>query len=153
MNANKIKLKFLQKAKNDFEILARKSKYKAMTFKIIDFMAKVIISIGGAIITFFSEPKEEANFNVSLKVLRAIGITITVLTALSTLFMFEKRSLSHIQIYTKCSTIIPEIEERIENEDIENVKDYVKSIYKELSILSLASFMDSLSSRNIKSGD
>jgi HPt (histidine-containing phosphotransfer) domain-containing protein len=59
--------------------------------------------------------------------------------------------LSHIQIYTKCTTIIPEIEERLENEDVENVKDYVKSIYKELSILSLASFMDSLSSRNIKS--
>lgn len=149
MNTNKIKIKFLQKAKCDFEILAKNSKYKAIFFKVLDFLTKIIISSGGAVITYFSEPKEELNIN--FKILRAIGIIITVITAFSSIFTFEKRSLSHIQIYTKCNTIIPEIEERIENEDVENVKEYVKSIYKELSILSIASFTDSLSSRYIKS--
>jgi hypothetical protein len=144
----KHRIRILEKAKEDFVILSKKSKYRARIYKTIDILIKIIISVGGAIITYFSDPKEE-NMNM-LNLLRALGITITVMTAFSSLFTFEKRSLSHIQIHTKCQNIIPEIEDKIENKDTQGVRDYIKNIYKELSILSIASFTDSLSQRNIK---
>jgi hypothetical protein len=146
---NKNKLKFLNKAKSDFISLSKKSRCKARLYKAIDLIIKIIISIGGAIITYFSDPNNAQN-TINLNILRALGIAITSVTALSSVFMFEKRSLSNIQIYTKCSNIVPEIEDKLERKDFENVKNYVKSIYKELSLLSIASFTDSLSSRHIK---
>ncbi len=151
MNIQRNKIKFLHKARSDFVKLSTKSKYKAITFRIIDFLAKIIMSVGGALITYFSESKDEIDSN--FKLIRAIGIIITVITAFSSVFTFEKRSQSHIQIYIKCKSIIPEIDDKIENNDVENVKEYVKSIYKELSILSIASFTDSFSSRNLKNMD
>ena len=146
------KIKILERAKSDFIVLAKSSKYKARFYKSIDLLIKIIISIGGAIITYFSDPKDAENV-INLNILRALGITITAITAISSVFMFEKRSLSNIQIHTKCQNIIPEIEDKIERRELRDVKNYVKGIYKELSILSIASFTDSLSHRHIKNDE
>jgi hypothetical protein len=140
-------LRALEKTKVDFISLAKSSKYRARVYKTLDILIKIFMSIGGAIITYFSDP---VNQETNKTLLRAMGIIITVLTALSSLFTFEKRSLSHIQIYTKCQNYIPEIEDRIDNNNTNNVREYIKGLYKELSHLSIASFSDSLSIRNVK---
>jgi hypothetical protein len=147
----KSKIKILERAKGDFIILSKKSKCKARFYKSIDLLIKLVISIGGAVITYLSDSSGQ-NY-VNLNVLRALGIVITAITALSSVFMFEKRSLSNIQIHTKCQNIIPEIEDKLEHKDFRSVKEYVKSVYKELSLLSIASFTDSLSHRSIKNNE
>lgn len=146
------KIKILERAKGDFIVLSRKSKYKARFYKCVDLLIKLVISVGGAVITYFSDPSSDKD-SINLNILRALGIVITAMTAFSSVFMFEKRSLSNIQIYTKCQNIIPEIEDKIEHKDLKDVKEYVKSVYKELSLLSIASFTDSLSHRHIKNND
>lgn len=144
------RIRVLEKAKEDFIILSRKSRYKARFYKVIDLCIKIIISLFGAIVTYFSDSSIENNELLEKNILRALGIVITVFTALSSIFTFEKRSLSNFQIYSKCENFIPEIDDRLENKNYENVKEYVKNIYKELSYLSLASFTDSISNRFIK---
>ena len=139
-------LRALEKTKTDFISLAKSSRYRARVYKTLDILIKILMSIGGAIITYFSDP---VNQETNKTLLRAMGIIITALTAFSSLFTFEKRSLSHINIYTKCQNLIPEIEDRIDNNNTNNTREYIKSLYKELSQLSIASFSDSLSIRNI----
>jgi hypothetical protein len=139
-------LRALEKTKTDFISLAKSSRYRARVYKTLDILIKILMSVGGAIITYFSDPVNQETNKI---LLRAMGIIITALTALSSLFTFEKRSLSHIQIYTKCQNYIPEIEDRIDNNNTNNTREYIKNLYKELSQLSVASFSDSLSIRNI----
>lgn len=151
---NSLRKNLLLKAKNDFQTLSKQSKYKARIYKSIDLLIKIVISLGGAIITYLSDPKNEESSKetVILNLIRAFGIIITTFTALASLFTFEKRSLSHIQIHTKCETILPEIEEKIDSDvsENENVREYIKSLYKDLAQLSLASFTDAVSHRFIK---
>ena len=152
---NSLRKNLLLKAKNDFQTLSKQSKYKARIYKSIDLLIKIVISLGGAIITYLSDPKNEESSKetVILNLIRAFGIIITAFTALSSLFTFEKRSLSHIQIHTKCETILPEIEEKIDADSTENVREYIKSLYKDLAQLSLASFTDAVSHRFIKNAE
>jgi hypothetical protein len=61
--------------------------------------------------------------------------------------MFEKRSLSNIQIYNKCQIVIPELEDKIDaiksGENInENIRDYIHKVFKDLSNMNLATFTD-----------
>jgi hypothetical protein len=140
---NSNKLRMLKRASHDFLVLSKKAKYKAQIYKFFDFFNKIILSISAALITYFSEYED-------LRLLiRILGIVIAVFTAVSSIAMFEKRSLSNIQIYSKCEAIIVEIEEKIEilrnDEDIEeNVQEYIRKIFRDLSILNLSSFTDTL---------
>jgi hypothetical protein len=139
------RIRSLQRAKFEFIALSKNARRKAKVYKFLDIFIKAVISIGGAIITYFSDPSIS---DPSLKLVRALGIIIASLTALSTLFTFEKKSLSNIQVFNKCNLIIPEIDDKIgilrENESsTENIQDYIKKIFKELSALSLATFTDS----------
>lgn len=139
------KIRLLNKANQEFSSLSRKSKYKASFYKFLDIFIKIVLSIGGALITYFSDTKEEKFMNA----IKALGIIIASLTALSSIFMFEKRSLSNMQIYSKCQNIIPEIDDKIDalrnNENIEeNIQEYIRKIFKELSILSIANFTDTV---------
>lgn len=145
--SSSLSIKMLEKAKSEFIVLSKNAKYKARIYKTVDIFIKILISLGGAIITYFSDP---VNQDVNKVLLRIMGIVITALTAFASVFTFEKRSMSHIQIYGKCQNIIPEIEEKIETNSVENVREYIKETYKELSHLALASFTDSLSTRFIK---
>jgi len=141
------KIRFLNKANEEFHILSKKAKYKAEMYKTIDFTVKIILALGGGLITYFSDDiKNNLNYDIGIKVL---GITIAGLTALSSVFMFEKRSLSNMQIYTKCQSIIPEIEDKIDvinqnEENNENIKEYIQKIFKDLSILNIAIFTDAI---------
>ena len=146
MNQNN-SIRILQKAKTEFTSLSKSSRYRARFYKAIDLLIKILISLGGAIITYFSDPINQETNKI---LLRALGIIITALTALASIFTFEKRSLSHIQIYSKCQNIIPEIEDKIDTNNTDNVRDYIKNMYKELSLLSIASFSDSVSTRFLK---
>jgi len=147
------KLKILEKAKSEFQLLSKTSKYKARVYKTIDLLIKILLALFGAVITYFSDAINSNETHNSSILMRCMGILVTSLTALSSVFSFEKRSLSNIQIYTKCKNIIPEIEDKIDNRMLENVSEYIKNIYKELSQLSLASFTDSISNRLIKSDE
>lgn len=139
------RIRTLQRAKFEFIALSKSARRKAKVYKFLDICIKVIISVGGAIITYFSDPNIADS---SLVVIRVFGIIIAGLTALSTLFTFEKKSLSNIQVYNKCNLIVPEIDDKIgvlrESESsTENIQEYIKRIFKELSALSLATFTDS----------
>jgi hypothetical protein len=139
------KIRLLSKANQEFCILSRKARFKAGLYKFLDIFIKIILSIGGALITYFSDTKEEKFINA----IKALGIIIASFTALSSIFMFEKRSLSNMQIHSKCQSIIPEIDDKIDalrnNENIEeNIQEYIRKIFKELSILSIANFTDTV---------
>jgi hypothetical protein len=144
---NRQKIRFLNKANDEFHKLSKKTKYKANMYKTIDFAIKIILALGGALITYFSDDiKNNQNFDIAIKTL---GIIISGLTALTSVFMFEKRSLSNMQVYAKCQSIIPEIEDKIDilNQNIntdENLQDYIRKIFKDLSILNIASFTDAV---------
>lgn len=141
--SNTNKLRLLNRASHEFTLLSKKAKYKANLYKTFDYITKIILSLSGALITYFSDYED-------LKLLiRILGIVIALFTAISSVFMFEKRSLSNIQIYSKCQNILPEIEDKIDiirnNEELhENVHDYIRRIFKDLSVLNLASFTDTL---------
>jgi hypothetical protein len=139
------KIRLLNKANQEFNLLAKKAKYKASLYKVIDIFIKIILSFGGALITYFSDTKDDKYITG----IKAIGIVISSLTALSSIFMFEKRSLSNMQIYTKCQSIIPEIDDKIDSlrnreDNNENIQEYIRKIFKELSTLCIANFTDSV---------
>jgi hypothetical protein len=101
--------------------------------------------LGGGLITYFADPNNIEEYKT---VIRIFGIIIAGLTALASLFMFEKRSLANIQIYNKCQVVIPDIEYKIDaikngltlNEDF---NEYIKKIFRDLSHMNLATFTDS----------
>jgi len=147
-NSNKIKL--LTKAKDEFSILLRNSRRKAKLFKFFDLFIKAVLAIAGALITYSSD--EKSNFGTNF--IRTMGIIISGLTAISSVFTLEKRSHSNVQIHSKCKSLIPEIEEKIllvseqnddtsSTEELADVQAYIRNIFQELSKLSLASFTDS----------
>lgn len=147
-NSNKIKL--LTKAKDEFFILLRNSRRKAKLFKFFDLFIKAVLAIAGALITYSSD--EKSNFGTNF--IRTMGIIISGLTAISSVFTLEKRSHSNVQIHSKCKSLIPEIEEKIllvseqndetsSTEELADVQAYIRNIFQELSKLSLASFTDS----------
>lgn len=150
-NSNKIKL--LTKAKEEFSILLRNSRRKAKIFKFFDLFIKAVLAIAGALITYSSD--EKSNFGPNF--IRTMGIIISGLTAISSVFTLEKRSHSNVQIHSKCKSLLPEIEEKIllvseqngddsnDNsvEELADIQVYIRNIFQELSKLSLASFTDS----------
>jgi hypothetical protein len=138
------KIKTLQRAKIEFLLLSKKSYKKATFFKFIDLFIKVIISTGGCVVTYLSDPAVTTN---SFMALRICGIIIASLIALSGVFMFEKRTICNIQVHSKCESILTDIDSKIDtlrsNRNLnENINDYIKTILKELSILNLATFID-----------
>ena len=139
------RIRNLNRAKDEFIRLSRNAYKKAKLYKIADLFIKVVLSVGGALITYFADPNL---FEANTMAIRIFGIIIATLTAFSSVFMFEKRSLSNIQVYNKCQTIIPELEDKIEaiknGETItDNLSQYINKIFKDLSQLNLATFTDS----------
>lgn len=141
--SNASKLRLLHRAANEFLILSKRAKRKATLYKIFDYITKIVLSISGALITYFSDYED-------LKLLiRILGIVIALFTAISSVFMFEKRSLSNIQIHSKCQVILGELDDKVDilrsNEELnENIHEYIRKVFKDLSILNLASFTDTL---------
>jgi hypothetical protein len=139
------KIKLLTKAREEFQDLSRKTLYKARCFKVLDLLIKCFIAIIGALVAYASDDKN----GIPMNYMKAFGIVITGLTAISSVFTFEKRAQSNAQVNSKCKTVIPELEEKItilEDASVENnedIHDYLKNIFAELSRLSLASFTDS----------
>jgi hypothetical protein len=139
------KLKLLKKATEEFQDLSRKTLYKARWFKVLDLLIKCFIAIFGALVAYASDEKN----GIPLTFMKAFGIIITGLSALSSVFTFEKRAQSNMQVYSKCKTILPDLEEKIvaiEDSSVENtedIHDYLKNIFSDLAQLSLASFTDS----------
>ncbi len=137
-------IRHLNRAKDEFTNLSKNSYRKAKIYKFIDIFIKAVLSIGGGLITYFAEPNSVEEYKT---VIRIFGIIIASFTALTSVFMFEKRSLSNIQIYNKCQVVIPEIEDNIEaikrgeNTNI-NIQDYIHKIFKDLSNMNLATFTD-----------
>lgn len=139
------RLRNLNRARDEFINLSKNSRKKARLYKTIDLFIKVILSVGGGLITYFADPNL---FSQNTIAIRIFGIIITSLTAFSSVFMFEKRSLSNIQVHNKCQVIIPELEDKIEavkNGDniTENLTEYINKIFKDLSHLNLVTFTDS----------
>lgn len=139
------KLKLLRKAEEEFRDLSRKTLRKARWFKILDLFIKCAIAICGALVAYASDDKN----GLPLVYMKAFGIIITGLTAISSVFTFERRAQSNMQVHSKCKTLIPELEEKIvtiEDASVENNEDiheYLKGIFLDLAKLSLASFTDS----------
>lgn len=150
------KVLILRQANQEFQELGLKSRYRAKLFKGLDISIKLTLAIAASLVTYFSENDND----YSMIIIRVCGILIAVLAAISSIIMFEKRSITNFQIYTKCKRIIPEIEVKIDdltlnknlNEDIEM---YIKNIFRDLGDLSLASFSDAtydkmISKRNLE---
>jgi hypothetical protein len=142
------KLKLLNRAKDEFTSLSKSTLRKARWFKFFDLFIKSVISIFGALVAYASD----STSGIPISNIKIFGIIITGLTAISSVFTFEKRSQSNMQVYTKCKSVIPEIEEKISNieENTENIQisqqdidDYLHKIFGDLANLSLASFTDS----------
>lgn len=138
------KITLLRQANQEFQELALQSRYKARVFKTVDISIKLILALAAALVTYFSENDTDYG-NI---IVRVCGITIAALTAISSLIMFEKRSITSFQIYTKCKRIIPEIETKIDDLTIatnnnENIELYIKNIFRDLGELSIASFTNS----------
>jgi hypothetical protein len=140
------KLKLLNSAKQEFTILSKQTLRKARFFKFIDLFFKCVIAILGALVAYSSDN------GIPLVYMKAFGIVITGISAISSVFTLEKRSHSNMQVYSKCKSVIPELEEKIaEVEDSTDssgiqstdIHDYLKNIFSDLSKLSLASFTDS----------
>ncbi len=141
------KLKLLNSAKLEFTILEKQTLRKARFFKFIDLFFKCVIAILGALVAYSSDN------GIPLTYMKAFGIVITGISAISSVFTLEKRSHSNMQVYSKCKSVIPELEEKIaEVEDSSDsivgqnnndIHEYLKTIFSELAKLSLASFTDS----------
>ena len=138
----------LKKANDEFTILIKRSGCRSKFFKTLDLTFKVILALAGALLTYSSDEKNTFGYNF----IKAMGIIIAGLTAISSVFTFEKRAHANSQIYSKCKSLIPELEEKIlniselkpdESDDTDNVKDYIKNIFIELNRISLISFTDS----------
>jgi hypothetical protein len=141
---NILRLRHLNRAKDEFSILSKNSHRKAKIYKFIDIFIKAVLSIGGGLITYFAEPNSAEEYKT---IIRVFGIIIAGFTALTSVFMFEKRSLSNIQIYNKCQVVIPELEDKIDaiksGENItEDIREYIHRIFKDLSNMNLATFTD-----------
>jgi hypothetical protein len=137
------KVILLRQANTEFQELALQSRYKAKVFKGLDISIKIVLALAASLVTYFSEN----NNDYSSIIIRVCGVTIAVLTAVSSLIMFEKRSITSFQIYTKCKRLIPEIETKIDDisvnrETNEDIEMYIKNIFRDLGDLSLASFSD-----------
>lgn len=148
-NSNKLKL--LNNAREEFLLLMKRSNYRAKFFKFLDLFIKSILAIAGALITYSSDEKN--GFGSTF--IRTMGILIAGLTAIASVFTLEKRCQSHTQIYSKCKSLIPEIDEKIliiseqkdedtEDEELSNIREYIRNIFQELSKLSLAAFTDAI---------
>jgi hypothetical protein len=140
-----VKLRNLNRAKDEFSQLLKSSNRKARLYKFIDLFIKAVLSIGGGLITYFAEPSSVDDYKT---IIRIFGIIIAGLTALASVFMFEKRSMANIQIYNKCSVVIVDLDDKIDavknGEQInEDLQEYIKKIFKELSNMNLATFTDS----------
>ncbi len=139
------KLKLLNKAKEEFTRLSSNTLKKARWFKFFDMFIKSIIAIIGALVAYASDNSN----GIPLSYMKAFGIIITGLTAISSVFTFEKRSQSNMQVHSKSKLVLTELEEKIiniEDSTVENTEDihiYLVNIFAELSKLSLASFTDS----------
>lgn len=145
MNKNS-KLKLLNKAKDEFTKLSTQTLRKARLFKFFDLFFKCVIAICGALVAYASDDKN----GIPMAYLKAFGIIITGLSAISSVFTLEKRSHSNMQVHSKCKNVLPDIEEKLSEieDDTSNITsndihDYLKTIFAELSTLSLASFTDS----------
>jgi hypothetical protein len=140
-----VKLRNLNRAKDEFSQLSKSSHRKARLYKFIDLFIKAVLSIGGGLITYFAEPSSADDYKI---IIRIFGIIIAGLTALTSVFMFEKRSMANIQIYNKCSVVIADLDDKIDavknGEQIgEDLQEYIKRTFKELSNMNLATFTDS----------
>ena len=140
------KLKLLNKAKDEFTKLSTQTLRKARLFKFFDLFFKCVIAICGALVAYASDDKN----GIPMAYLKAFGIIITGLSAISSVFTLEKRAHSNMQVHSKCKNVLPDIEEKlseIEDDDANmtgnDIHDYLKGIFTELSNLSLASFTDS----------
>jgi hypothetical protein len=143
------KLKLLNSAKQEFTILEKQTLRKARFFKFIDLFFKCVIAILGALVAYSSDN------GIPLTYMKAFGIVITGISAISSVFTLEKRSHSNMQVYSKCKSVIPELEEKIaevedssdsivgQNQNNNDIHEYLKTIFSELAKLSLASFTDS----------
>jgi hypothetical protein len=152
-NANRIKI--LTKAQNEFNRLSISSRRKYHIFRLLDIFIKATLAICGALITYSSD--EKSGFGNTF--IRTMGIIISGFTALSGVFGLEKRAHSNCQIYSKCKSLLPEIEQKLllisendENSDTisdeaGNIQEYIDSIFIELSKLSLSSYTDSAHSK------
>jgi len=138
------KIKLLTKAKEEFSDLSRKTLRKARWYKVFDLLVKCVIAICGALVAYVSDDKD----GIPMTYMKAFGIVITGLSAISSIFTFEKRAQSNMQVHSKCKTVIPDLDEKItvlEDDSVENtedIHDYLRNIFAELSRLSLASFTD-----------
>jgi hypothetical protein len=139
------KLKLLNNAKQEFTILAKQTLRKARFFKFVDLFFKCVIAILGALVAYSSDN------GIPLVYMKAFGIVITGISAISSVFTLEKRAHSNMQVYSKCKNVLPELDEKIsEIEDsndaalaVNDIHEYLKTIFSDLAKLSLASFTDS----------
>jgi hypothetical protein len=139
------KLKLLNNAKQEFANLSKQTLRKARFFKFVDLFFKCVIAILGALVAYSSDNA------IPLVYMKVFGIVITGISAISSVFTLEKRAHSNMQVYSKCKSVLPELDEKIlEIEDSNDptllgndIHDYLKTIFSDLAKLSLASFTDS----------
>jgi hypothetical protein len=139
------KLRLLNNAKQEFTILSKQTLRKARFFKFVDLFFKCVIAILGALIAYSSDN------GIPLVYMKAFGIIITGISAISSVFTLEKRAHSNMQVYSKCKSVLPDLDEKIsEIEDsndaalaVNDIHEYLKTIFSDLAKLSLASFTDS----------
>lgn len=144
------KLKLLNRAKDEFTLLSKSTIQKARWYKAIDLFLKCVIAICGALVAYASD--NNSSNGIPVTYMKIFGIIITGFSAISSVFMFEKRSHSNVQVHSKCKLVIPEIEEKIaivddspQGEGISqaDIESYLHKIFDELAKLSLVSFTDS----------
>jgi hypothetical protein len=138
------KLKLLNNAKQEFANLSKQTLRKARFFKFIDLFFKCVIAILGALVAYSSDN------GIPLVYMKAFGIVITGISAISSVFTLEKRAHSNMQVHSKCKSVIPELDEKISEIEDSNdnsigndIHEYLKTIFSDLAKLSLASFTDS----------
>ncbi len=143
------KLRLLSKAKDEFSLLSKNTIYKARWYKCIDLFLKCMIAICGALVAYASD---NSSNGIPITYMKIFGIIITGFSAISSVFMFEKRSHSNMQVHSRCKMVLPEIEEKIviiedspQGEGIsqKDIESYLHKIFDEFAKLSLVSFTDS----------
>ena len=144
------KIRLLSKAKDEFTLLSKTTMYKARWYKGIDLLLKCIIAICGALVAYASD--NNSTNGIPVTYMKIFGIIITGFSAISSVFMFEKRSHSNMQVHSKCKMVLPEIEEKIviiddspngDGVSQADIETYLHKIFDELAKLSLISFTDS----------
>jgi hypothetical protein len=108
-----------------------------------------MIAICGALVAYASD---NSSNGIPITYMKIFGIIITGFSAISSVFMFEKRSHSNMQVHSRCKMVLPEIEEKIviiedspQGEGIsqKDIESYLHKIFDEFAKLSLVSFTDS----------